>query len=189
MKISTNKYVTLTYDLHVGEDEERELVEQATIKKPLEFVFGVNAMLEAFENYLEGLEEGDRFSFSIAPEEAYGQYDEDRIVDLPKTIFEVDGEIDEEVLFEGNMVPMMDTEGNRMMGFVVSVGDDAVTMDFNHPLAGETMYFEGTVIGVRDATPEEIAAFSMGCNCEADDCDHDSGNCGSGCNGKEKCHE
>lgn len=67
MKISTNKYVTLTYDLHVGEDEERELVEQATIKKPLEFVFGVNAMLEAFENYLEGLEEGDRFSFSIAP--------------------------------------------------------------------------------------------------------------------------
>jgi FKBP-type peptidyl-prolyl cis-trans isomerase SlyD len=189
MKISKNKYVTLTYDLHVGEGEERELVEQATIEKPLEFVFGVHAMLEAFESYLEGLEEGDRFSFSIAPEEAYGQYDEERIIDLPKTIFEVDGEIDEEVLFEGNMVPMMDTDGNRLMGFVTNIGDDVVTMDFNHPLAGETMYFEGTVIGVRDATPEEIAAFSAGCNCDSNNCDQGSEDCGSGCNGKERCRE
>lgn len=182
MKISTNKYVTLTYDLHVGEGEERELVEQATIKKPLEFVFGTHAMLETFENYLEGLEEGDRFNFSLTPEEAYGEYDEDKIIDLPKTIFAIDGKIDEEVLFEGNMIPMMDADGNRLMGSVMAIEDDVVTMDFNHPLAGETMFFEGEVVGVRDATPDEIAAFSTGCNCGSDDCDCGSEGCGSGCN-------
>ena len=137
------------------------------------------------KSYLEGLEEGDRFSFSIAPEEAYGQYDEERIIDLPKTIFEVDGEIDEEVLFEGNMVPMMDTDGNRLMGFFTNIGDDMVTMDFNHPLAGETMYFEGTVIGVRCNT-RRIAAFSAGLYCVRTIADGGSEDCGSGCNGKER---
>jgi len=50
MKISENKFVTLTYDLNVGEGEERELMEQATAERPLEFIFGTNTMLEAFEN-------------------------------------------------------------------------------------------------------------------------------------------
>lgn len=182
MKISTNKYVTLTYELNVGEGDDRELIEQATIERPLEFIFGTNTMLEAFESNLEGLEEGDHFSFSLSPEESYGEHDEDKVIDLPKTIFEVNGKIDEEVVFEGNMVPMMDAEGNRLMGSVVCIGDEMVTMDFNHPLAGETMYFEGTVVGVREASAEEIAALSSGSDCGSDDCDCDTDNCGPGCN-------
>jgi len=82
------------------------------------------------------------------------------------------------MLFEGNTLPMMDSDGNRLMGSVVSITDNVVTMDFNHPLAGETMHFEGTVQGVRDASPEEIAAlFSNSGRCSSGDC----GGCSCGC--------
>lgn len=178
MKISANKYVTLTYDLNVGEDDERELMEQATDERPLEFIFGTNSMLDAFEKQIDGLSEGDTFSFSLTPDEAYGEYDEEKIIELPKNIFEVDGKIDEEMLVEGNTLPMMDSNGNRLMGAVVSVSDEVVTMDFNHPLAGETMHFEGTVKGVREASAEEIAALFSDGGCDSGNCSGCGGGCG-----------
>jgi FKBP-type peptidyl-prolyl cis-trans isomerase SlyD len=164
-------------------------MERATAQQPLEFIFGTNSMLEAFENQLRGLSQGDTFSFRLTPEEAYGDYDDAKVIELPKNIFEIDGKIDGEMLFEGNTLPMMDSSGNRLVGSVVSVGDDAVTMDFNHPLAGETMHFEGTVAGVREASAEEIAALfsggGCGCDCccssgedHADGCDCDCDGCG-----------
>jgi len=189
MKIDTNKFVSLSYDLNVGEGEERELMERATPENPLEFIYGTNSMLEAFEKNIENLSEGDSFSFTLTPEQAYGDYDEERLVDLPKSIFEVDGKVDERVVFEGNIVPMMDTSGNRLNGAVVEVKDDIVKMDFNHPLAGETLHFSGKVLNVRDASPEEIAALFASHSC-GDGCgeDCDCGNeeamnngCGCGC--------
>ncbi|HHT30187.1 FKBP-type peptidyl-prolyl cis-trans isomerase [Petrimonas mucosa] len=186
MKITDSKYVTLTYDLNVGEGDERELMEQATPERPLEFIFGTNSMLKAFEDNIYGLSEGDSFKFSLTPDEAYGDYDETRIIDLPKSIFEVDGKIDHQMLFEGNTLPMMDSDGNRLTGSVVSITEDTVTMDFNHPLAGETMHFEGVIQEVRDASPEEIAALFSGggCGCGNDSCgcgdEGDSCGCGSG---------
>ncbi|MFV0467666.1 MAG: peptidylprolyl isomerase [Dysgonomonas sp.] len=191
MKISTNKFVTVTYDLNVG--EEQELMERATPEQPLEFIYGTNSMLEAFEKNLSDLEEGGTFDFTLTPDEAYGEYDDEHVVDLPRNIFESDGVMDEKVIFEGNTVPMMDASGNRLNGSVVSVKDDVVTMDFNHPLAGETLHFIGKVIGVRDASAEEIAALFApqggGCGCGSCDCGdkeevEDSCGCGSGCS----CH-
>ena len=186
MKIATNKLVTLTYDLNVGEDAEQELMERATPEHPLEFIFGTNSMLEAFEKNLENMEEGDSFDFFISPENAYGEYDDEYLADLPKNIFEVDGKIDENVIFVGNKVPMMDSNGNRLDGSIVEIGTDVIKMDFNHPLAGETLHFTGKVIGVRDASAEEIAALfapqggcGCGCDCgEAEDADCSSGGCG-----------
>jgi len=179
MKIETNKYVTLEYDLNVGEGEELELMERATKEKPLEFIYGTNSMLEAFERNIGGLEEGEEFSFTLTPEQGYGEYEDEKIIELPINIFEIDGKVDKEMLFEGNMLPMMDTMGNQIMGSVVSVSDNAVTMDFNHPLAGEVMHFKGSVLGVREASVEEIAALftagSGGCGCGSDEC-----GCGSG---------
>ena len=67
MKITANKFVAVTYDLNVGEGEERELMERATAETPLKFIFGTGAMLPAFEDALKGLEVGDKFNFSITP--------------------------------------------------------------------------------------------------------------------------
>lgn len=198
MKISTNKFVALSYDLNVGEDGERELMERATEETPLEFIYGTNSMLEAFEKNIDGLLEGDSFDFILTPEQAYGEYDDEALVDLPRNIFEQDGVLNEEVIFEGNTVPMMDTNGNRLNGSVVEVKDDVIKMDFNHPLAGETLNFSGKVLTVRESTPEEIAALfapqggcGSGCGCgdgEEEGCgcgSHDekemAGGCGSGC--------
>ncbi len=185
MKITEDKFVSLSYDLNVGEGDERELMEKATKERPLNFVFGMGMMLEAFEKYLNGLEAGDKFSFSLTSDEAYGEYEEDRIVELPKNIFEVEGKFDDEKVVPGAMLPMMDMNGNRLDGAVVEVKDDQVVMDFNHPLAGETLHFDGEVLEVREPSAEEIAALSSpgGCNCgDCGDHDHEEGGCGGNCN-------
>ena len=100
MKITANKFVAVTYDLNVGEGEERELMERATAETPLKFIFGTGAMLPAFEDALKGLEVGDKFNFSITPADAYGEYVEEHVLDLPKNIFEVDGKFDSEMIKE-----------------------------------------------------------------------------------------
>lgn len=202
MKISENKYITLSYDLNVGEGDNLELMERATAEQPMEFIFGTNTMLDSFEKQIEGLEQGAEFSFQLKPEDAYGEYNEAHIVEISKKLFEINGKIDDNVLYEGNVIPMMDSSGNRLMGSVVVINDNVVTMDFNHPLAGENMYFTGKVLGVRDASPEEIAKlFTRDCSycdcdcgsccCESEDFDKENeacscnsfngGGCGSGC--------
>lgn len=181
MKISTNKSVAVTYDLNVGEGEERELMEKATAEAPLKFIYGTGSMLPAFEKALVGLAVGDEFSFSLTPEDAYGEYNEEHVLDLPKNIFMVDGKFDDETIKEGNTLPMMDSNGSRMNGSVLEVKEDVVVMDFNHPLAGETLHFSGNVIDVHEATAEEIAALTAGaggCGCGDSECG--DGGCGCG---------
>lgn len=193
MKISTNKFVSVTYDLNVGEGDERELMERATAEQPLQFVFGMGMMLPAFEDQLKGLAVGDKFQFTLSPEDAYGEYHDENVVELPKNIFEVEGKFDDEFIKEGETVPMMDSNGQRMNGSVLEVKEDVVVMDFNHPLAGETLNFSGEVLEVHESTAEEIAAITGGgCGCGCDDCStdcdceedhsHKEGGCGCGCN-------
>ena len=181
MKISNNTLVTLTYDLNVGDEgEELILMEQATPEKPLEFIFGTDSMLESFEKQLDGLSAGDKFSFTLTSDETYGEYIEDKVIKLPKNIFEVDGKVDEEMLFEGNTLPMMDVDGNRLMGAILEINGDEITMDFNHPLAGEALHFNGEVVAVREATAEEIAALHTTEGDEPEGCES---SCGKSCGG------
>lgn len=173
-------FVALTYDLYVGEENEKELMEQATEEQPLTFYTGLGMMLDKFEAEIAPLKVGDSFDFVIPVNDAYGEYEDEKIIELPKNIFEVDGAIDEEMIAEGNMVPLVDSEGNRINASIVSVGEDIVTVDINHPLAGEDLHFIGKVIEMREATEEELkAVFSSGCGCGSGGCD--SGDCGSGC--------
>ncbi|MDR2058201.1 MAG: FKBP-type peptidyl-prolyl cis-trans isomerase [Dysgonamonadaceae bacterium] len=183
MKISDEKMVSLIYDLTVDEGDNRELMERATKERPLIFMFGMGMMLDAFEKNIEGLQVGDKFSFRLAPDEAYGEYIENNVVELPKQIFEVEGKFDEERIYEGQTLPMMDNQGNRLMGSVLEIKADVVVMDFNHPLAGETLNFDGEVIDVHEPTAEEIAALTHESSCDCDGCDssHDKQGC-CGCN-------
>ena len=191
MAITKNKMVSLTYDLRV-EGVEGELIEQATAERPLTFVYGAGVMLPKFEELLEGLEQGKSFEINLACADAYGDVDENAIVELPKNIFMIDGKFDEDIITVGNTVPMMSTSGQRMDGLVLDVSDEIVKMDFNHPLAGEDLFFKGEILEVRDATDEEIAATVSGgcgsgcgggCGCDDDSCssDHSHGGCGCGC--------
>ena len=191
MKITANKVVNAEYELYVdGENGELELMERATPQQPLNFIYGVGMMLPKFEENIEGFEAGESFEFTISNEEAYGPYDDDAVVDLERSVFEIDGKLDEEMVFEGNVVPLMDNEGNRIQAQVVTINDTHVTVDLNHPLAGETLHFKGKVLEVRDATEDELKAiFGGGCNCGSDGCGcgDDNEECGCG-NDSCGCH-
>jgi FKBP-type peptidyl-prolyl cis-trans isomerase SlyD len=185
MRISENKFVSVTYDLNVGEENEQELMERATKERPLQFIYGIGNMLPAFEENIKELEPGAKFRFSLTPEDAYGEYMEDHTIELPKNIFEVNGKFDDEYIKEGVTLPMMNSNGERMNGSVLEVKEEAVVMDFNHPLAGETLHFNGEVLDVHEPTEEEIAAMNSamagGCGCGECNCESDEDVCGEGC--------
>jgi FKBP-type peptidyl-prolyl cis-trans isomerase SlyD len=156
--VAQNSVVTLTYDLSVTDDNQQKvLVEQAESDEPMVFLFGHSGLPEEFENQLDGKNAGDSFSFSLTPDQAYGDYDQQAVVQIPKQVFEIDGKVDDQMLEVGNYLPMADNEGNHMQAKVVEVGDEMVTMDFNHPLAGMVMHFDGKVVEVRPATAEELS--------------------------------
>lgn len=184
MTVSINKMVKLSYTLR-SNNNEGEIIEQTTPETPLQFVFGIGTMLPMFESNLAGLNQGDNFEMQLKASDAYGEIDENAIVDLSKEIFVVDGVFDEERFAIGAQIPMQTSNGQRMNGTIVSVDEETLTMDFNHPLAGMDLHFTGNIIEVREATEEELAP-SMGCGCGSGGCgshDHgcDDGSCGSGC--------
>jgi FKBP-type peptidyl-prolyl cis-trans isomerase SlyD len=186
MNITNNKMVTLSYTLK-ADDQEGELIEQTTENTPLKFVFGLGAMLPMFESNLDGMKEGDNFEMKLAAKDAYGEIDENAIVELAKDIFLIDGIFDEERFKIGSQIPMQTSNGQQLNGIVIKLDEENLTMDFNHPLAGTDLHFTGNIIEVRDATEEELAP-SMGCGCGSDGCgdngcssDSESCGCDSGC--------
>jgi len=156
MQITKNTVVSLSYILK-RDDANGEIIEETRAGDPLVFLYGNGQMLPKFEEYLNALKAGDAFEFTLASDDAYGEMDQDAIIDLDKSIFEVDGKIDDEMLAIGNVIPMRDDQGNMLQGIVVSVSKDMVRMDFNHPMAGNVLHFAGKVIEVREASAEELS--------------------------------
>ena len=175
MKVEQNKMVGVDYKLTV----DGKIADQSQPGQPLEFIVGTGMLLPKFEEAILGKEIGESVAFTLDPKDGYGELIADAVVDLPKTIFMVDGKLAEDILFEGSQVPMSDAQGNRMMGIVKEIADETVKMDFNHPMAGKTLNFEVDVVSVRDVTPEDLKG---GCSCGDHDCedgcceDHD-GHC------------
>ncbi|MBQ4279482.1 MAG: FKBP-type peptidyl-prolyl cis-trans isomerase [Rikenellaceae bacterium] len=188
MKIGEKTFVALSYELTVDGQQ----VEKVTADAPLQFVYGAGFLLPKFEEQLAGLSAGDTFAFRLEPADAYGGLIEEAVVELPKSVFMIDGKIEDGLLEVGNQLPMSDNQGNRLVGTVKAVGDESVTMDFNHPMAGKALQFTGAVVNVREATPEDMMQGQMaaggGCSC----CGGEEGECGEhGC-GSDKgscgCH-
>ncbi len=199
MKISKDKVVELEYELTV----DGEIVDKTSeMTGPLDYIHGEHMLLPKFESELEGLEPDAEFTFTLSAEEGYGEYDPKRRFDIPKSSFEVDGILREDLLQIGKTIPLLNSSGMVVQGKIEAIKDDKVTMDFNHPMAGKTLNFKGKVISVRDATEKELTEGlhgeflppSGGC------CHHGKGGCGchkdghdSGCgchhdNGEGCCH-
>lgn len=175
--------VTLTYDLRI-DDENGEIIEQTSQEQPLKFLYGAGTMLPRFEESLKGLKEGEPFTIKLSKTDAYGEVNQDAIVELPRHIFIVDGKFDDELISVGNTVPMMSSNGQHLNGVVLDVNEANVKMDFNHPLAGEDLYFSGKIVEVREASDDELAmSISSGCGCGGGDCgsEQHSGCGGCGC--------
>jgi len=146
----------MTYTLQ-RTNEQGEIIQKVDESRPFVQMFGVGALLPAFENNLNGLETGDNFGFGLSAEEGYGNPSDEAILKLEKKIFEIDGKVDPEMVAVGKTITMQDNNGNPLDGKVLAIEEDSVIMDFNHPLAGESLYFSGSILDVREASEEELS--------------------------------
>lgn len=177
-----NKYVTVAYELYTDNDKGiHELVEKAPIEHPFQFISGLGIALDSFENKILALTEGEAFDFVLKVDEAYGPYEQDHVIELPKETFAINGRFDKDMVYPGAVLPLVNADGMRFQGLVLELKDNTVIIDLNHPLAGKDLHFKGQVVTMRDATNEEIQALinHEGCNCGGD-CE---GGCEGGCSG------
>ena len=195
MEIKKNTVASLSYELEV----EGAIVDKAGSEKPLEYIHGTGMLLPRFEEEVEGKEEGDDFAFVLSPEEGYGVHNPEYVFDIPIEAFAIDGEVRRDLLELGRTIPMLNSAGQVVQGTVREVREEAVTMDFNHPMAGKTLHFSGKVESVREASEKELNEGlhgeylpQEGCHCkggchkeEGEGCCHGEGeecNCGGDCN-------
>ncbi|MGB8328712.1 MAG: peptidylprolyl isomerase [Polyangiales bacterium] len=146
-KITVNKVVSLSYTLR---DDDGELIDQSEDGSPLLYLHGARNIVPGLEEQLEGVAEGESIKAIVPPEKGYGP----RIGEaheVPRRLFPSDAE-----LAAGMQVVAHDDQGRQIPFFITAISDDTITVDPNHPLAGETLHFEVTVESLRDATEEEI---------------------------------
>ncbi len=187
-----NQYIEVAYQLYTVEDGKIILVEETNAKHPFKFISGLGFTLDAFEEKIVPLKKGDKFEFKLTTEQAYGDYEEERVIKVPRQTFEIEGKLDEDYIYEGSVVPLQNAEGARFNGTIAKIEETEITVDLNHPLAGKELTFKGEVTESREATKEEISQMlSMmtgeGCSCEGCNggCDQggcDKGGCGGCCN-------
>jgi FKBP-type peptidyl-prolyl cis-trans isomerase SlyD len=177
MKIEQNKMVSIIYELRET-NISGSILEELQESKPLKFIFGTGKLLPAFEANLVSLGAGDSFKFNLSSDKAYGERREEMVIDVPLSVFENEGKVDENVCRVGNEVPMVDGSGNPFYGTITEIGEEIVKMDFNHPMAGVDLYFSGRVLEVREPTEEELSAVNSSCSgCEG----HDHSDCSGSC--------
>lgn len=153
MKVEKDKVVFISYTLSSVEDQ--QVVGHAPASKPYGYIQGNGFVLPALEEKLEGLQVGDSFDFILHPSEAFGEYYEDNVVQYPIKAFQ-DQNYPQELLVVGEIVPLQDEEGYPLDGVITAIDEEFVTLDFNHPLAGRALHYQGKIIDVRAATAEEL---------------------------------
>ena len=152
MKIGEKTVVRLVYELVV----DGQVADFCTEERPLEFIQGKGMLLPKFEENIAGLEPGEKFAFTLSPEEGYGVYDPERIISLPVAAFEIDGELRKDLMEVGTMLPLTDRAGNVVPGKVLEADELFVKIDINSPMAGKTLNFTGKVVRVKEATEKEL---------------------------------
>lgn len=180
MENKTNKLIAAQYQLFtISDNGERKLVEETTKEQPFVFITGFDAALDALEEHLENLNRGDKFDFELDKEKAFGEYETSRVIELNKEMFIVDGQFDSKNIFKGAQIPLKNEDGNFFIGTVLEIGDAAVKVDLNHPLAGKKLNFKGYIIENREATKDEIKTMLSHMN--GGGCGGDCGGCEGGC--------
>lgn len=151
-KILSGKRVRLAFRLF---DAQGELVEEVGEDEPVEFVQGEEEILPGLERSIEGLSEGDELTVTLAPEEAYGDYDPAGLISVPRS------ELPKEPVPEkGDWIVVHiereDDEDEELDMRVLEISDEEVVLDANHPLAGQEVTFRARVLAVEG--PEEGSA-------------------------------
>jgi FKBP-type peptidyl-prolyl cis-trans isomerase SlyD len=149
MKIDAGKVVTIDYTL---KNDSGELLDSSEGGEGFAYLHGANNIIPGLEQALAGRASGDEVAVSVEPSDGYGDRDESLVVGVPRDRFEPDAEITEGMQFHAQT-----PQGGSVTVRVISIEGETVTIDGNHPLAGETLKFDVKVRDVRDATEEEVS--------------------------------
>ena len=148
MQISENTVASIDYKLT---DADGQVLDTSEGREPLTYLHGAGNLIPGLESALEGNAPGDTVSVTIDPAEGYGERDENLIQQVPKAAFEGVDQVEAGMRFQAT-----DEQGQGRIVTVTDVADDQVTVDANHPLAGQALNFEVNVVEVREASEEEI---------------------------------
>lgn len=154
-KIENGKMVSIQYS--VKNKDTQEVIDQNIDGEPLEFLAGSSQIIAGLEKALEGMSVGEEKEVVVIPEEAYGEYRVDYLQEVPREQFE-GIELKEGMTLFGH-----GEDGRSVQVTVKSFNDKSVMIDYNHPLAGQTLVFDVKVLDIRDATEEDFMASSGGC--------------------------
>ncbi|MFT5733739.1 MAG: FKBP-type peptidyl-prolyl cis-trans isomerase SlyD [Planctomycetota bacterium] len=145
--IEDGTVVTMHYKLVLGDGQ---VVDSSEGSEPLAYLHGSGNIVPGLESAMIGKAEGEKFDVAVAPEGGYGVRHDEAVQTVPKTMFPPDAELEAGIQFQAT-----DEEERPIMGTIKEVAEETVTVDFNHPLAGEELNFSIEVVGVRAATEEE----------------------------------
>ncbi len=143
LTIGPGTEVTLHFAIKL---EDGSVVDSNFESKPATFTVGDKNLLQGFENVLFGLSAGAKNSFTLEPEQGFGQHNPSNVQELPRDTFAGDLELE-----EGLMLSFADANEKELPGLVVGYTDDIVTVDFNHPLAGRNLVFDVEILDVKPA--------------------------------------
>ena len=148
MQIGKDKIVQIDYTL-TGKDG--QLLDSSKGGQPFAYLHGAGNIIPGLENALEGKSSGDQLNVSISPDQAYGHRSDQMVQKVPRSAFSGVADLKPGMRFQANT-----PDGARLLT-VVAVEGEEVTIDANHPLAGETLNFDVTIVDVREATQEELS--------------------------------
>lgn len=146
-RVQDNLVVSMEYTLSV----DGEIIASADSNDPIQFIQGMGNIIPGLERELNGMTIGESKDITLAPEDGYGEYDDEAFAEVPRD------EIPDTISLEiGTAIEMEDEEGNYLEAVIDEIADDYVVLDFNHPLAGQELHFAIKVIALREATEEEL---------------------------------
>lgn len=147
MQIAQNSVVAMHYKLT---DDAGETIDSSEGRDPLHYLHGAGNIVPGLEKEMSGKKVGDKFEVKVSPEEGYGVRRDEMIQKIPKTAFKADGELEIGMRFQAQ------TPNGAQIFEITKVEGEEVTVDGNHPLAGQNLNFAIEVAEVREATKEEI---------------------------------
>ncbi|MDZ7737157.1 MAG: peptidylprolyl isomerase [Gammaproteobacteria bacterium] len=148
MQVNDNCAVSIHYTLT---DDDGQQLDSSAGQEPLEYLHGANNIIPGLEKALTGKAEGEQVQVTVPPEEGFGEVNPELVQSVPREAFQ---DVDE--VKPGMQFGVQGPEGQVQRVTVSEVQDDTVTIDGNHPLAGQVLHFDVTVEKVREATSEEI---------------------------------
>lgn len=177
-----NRFLSVSYQLYsIDNNGQKHLEEQTQQGRPFQFISGFGFSLDAFEQAIIPLEQGAKFDFTLQPDEAFGVYIPEGVITMEREKFFVNGKFDNEHIFPGAVITLHDSEEHQILARITTIDNDNVTLDTNHPLAGQTLQFTGLVLENREATTEEIQQMLNHMSHECCGCDdYGDGECGGG---------